>query len=66
MDPGNLEKETIAGESRFLEFKHLPEGSVKNGHPMLNRYSSILTVGHEAPGAKVPPISFNCSRTVLT
>jgi len=39
-------------EPRYLQFPHLPEGEMRDGKPALNRYSSILTNGHDFPGAK--------------
>lgn len=39
--------------SKFLPFKHLPDGFTRNGKLALNKYSSTLTNHHDAPGAKV-------------
>lgn len=41
-------------EPKYLNFKKLPDGALnEDGEPALNRYSSALTRGHEAPGAQV-------------
>ncbi|KAF2006309.1 dihydroxy-acid dehydratase-like protein [Amniculicola lignicola CBS 123094] len=52
MDPSNLEKQRQPEEPRFLDFPHLPEGTMRNGKLALNRYSSTLTHGHNFPGAQ--------------
>ena len=43
----------MPSETRYLKFKHLPNGTTKNGKVALNKYSSTLTNHHDAPGAKV-------------
>ena len=54
MDPRNLEKQREPEEPRFLSFPHLPEGTkTEDGTPVLNRWSSTLTTGHNFPGAQV-------------
>jgi len=53
MDSRNPEKQNEPEEPRFLSFKHLPEGTVRDGQPVLNRYSSTLTNAHDFPGAQV-------------
>ena len=43
----------VKEHSRFLEFRHHPHGTKNaDGSLMLNRYSSIVTNGHEFPGAQ--------------
>ncbi|KAI5780010.1 dihydroxy-acid/6-phosphogluconate dehydratase [Geopyxis carbonaria] len=39
-------------KSRFLEFRSVPHGTVRDGKLVLNRYSSLVTNGHEYPGAQ--------------
>ncbi|KAA8913429.1 hypothetical protein FN846DRAFT_902908 [Sphaerosporella brunnea] len=39
-------------KSRFLAFRHVPYGTMRNGKLVLNRYSSVLTQGYEFPGAQ--------------
>jgi dihydroxy-acid dehydratase len=53
MDPRNPEKQDEPEEPRYLDFRHLPEGAMRDGKPALNRYSSTLTNGHDFPGAQV-------------
>lgn len=53
MDPSNLEKQREPEEPRYLNFRHLPEGTMREGKPALNKYSSTLTNGHDFPGAQV-------------
>jgi dihydroxy-acid dehydratase len=53
MDPNNLEKQREPEEPRYLSFKHLPEGTMRDGKPALNKYSSIFTKDHDFPGAQV-------------
>jgi dihydroxy-acid dehydratase len=53
MDPQNLEQQRVPEEPRYLNFKKLPDGAKSaNGKPALNRYSAIITNGHDFPGAK--------------
>lgn len=53
MDPENLQKQREPEEPRFLSFKHKDFGTKKpNGEPMLNRFSSTLTQGHDFPAAQ--------------
>jgi dihydroxy-acid dehydratase len=40
-------------EARYLDFAHLPDGHTRDGKLALNKYSSILTNGHDFPGAQV-------------
>lgn len=61
MDPRNAENESQPEEPRFLDFKHLPEGSTRDGQPILNRWSSTLTSGHDFPGAQVSLDVGECS-----
>ena len=53
MDPSNLEKQYLPEEPRFLDFPHLPDGTMRDGKPALNTYSSTLTKDHDFPGAQV-------------
>ena len=49
MDSQRTEKEP----SRLLEFSSVPHGTRRNGGELvLNRFSSILTAGHDFPGAQ--------------
>ncbi|KAF2151694.1 dihydroxy-acid dehydratase [Myriangium duriaei CBS 260.36] len=53
MEPSNLQKQNEPEEPRFLDFKHIEYGAKhKDGSPVLNRYSSTLTKGHDYPGAQ--------------
>ncbi|KAK7190670.1 dihydroxy-acid dehydratase [Paraphaeosphaeria sporulosa] len=52
MDPRNAEQENQPEEPRFLNFKHQPAGTQRDGKPVLNRWSSTLTNGHDFPGAQ--------------
>jgi dihydroxy-acid dehydratase len=38
--------------SRFLDFKGVPYGTERNGALVMNRFSSVLTNGHDFPGAQ--------------
>lgn len=53
MDPSNLEKQQKLQEPRYLDFPHLPDGTMRDGKLALNKYSSIVTNGHDFPGAQV-------------
>lgn len=53
MDPANLEKQSEPEEPRFLDFQHAPDGTMRDGAPMLNKYSTVLTRDHDFPGAQV-------------
>ncbi|KAH7120897.1 dihydroxy-acid dehydratase-like protein [Dendryphion nanum] len=52
MDPRNIEKEHEPEKPRYLDFRHLPDGTMRDGKPALNKYSSTLTNGHDFPGAQ--------------
>lgn len=52
MDPANLQKQSEPEEPRFLTFPHAPDDATRDGKPMLNKYSTILTRGHDCPGAQ--------------
>jgi len=52
MDPRNLEKQSEPEEPRYLDFPHIEHGTTRDGQPILNKYSSTLTKGHDFPGAK--------------
>lgn len=53
MEISNLEKQTQPEEPRFLDFACVPDGEMRDGKPILNKYSSILTRDHDFPGAQV-------------
>lgn len=53
MDPRNQEKQGEPVEPRYLDFRHLPDGTMRDGKPALNKYSSTLTNAHDFPGAQV-------------
>ncbi|MCJ1484075.1 hypothetical protein MMC06_004243 [Schaereria dolodes] len=52
MDPSNLEKQNQPEEPRFLDFPSLPDDATRDGKPILNKYSSTVTNGHDFPGAQ--------------
>ncbi|KAF2186631.1 dihydroxy-acid dehydratase-like protein [Zopfia rhizophila CBS 207.26] len=52
MDPKDLEKQRQPEEPRYLSFPHLSNGTLRDGKPALNKYSSTLTNGHDFPGAQ--------------
>jgi dihydroxy-acid dehydratase len=57
MDPTNELKQIEPEEPRFLSFPHLPDDAKHpDGKPALNKYSTIVTRGHEFPGAQVGPV----------
>lgn len=55
MDSRNEIKQHLPEEPRYLTFREVPYGTELNGKPVLNRYSSALTNGHDFPGAQVMP-----------
>jgi len=52
MDHRNLEKQAEPEEPRFLDFPHLPDDAMRDGKPVLNKYSQTLTKDHDFPGAR--------------
>lgn len=53
MEEANREKQDHApSSSRYLDFQHAPVGALQDGKPMLNRYSTTLTKGHDFPAAQ--------------
>ncbi|KAI9673575.1 MAG: hypothetical protein M1817_002211 [Caeruleum heppii] len=50
MDPANAGAQP--DEPRYLEFRRLPADATHDGKPALNRYSGIMTRGHDFPGAQ--------------
>ncbi|OJD40492.1 dihydroxy-acid dehydratase [Diplodia corticola] len=52
MDSANLHKQSEPEEPRFLNFPHAPDGATRDGKPVLNRYSTVVTKGHDFPGAQ--------------
>jgi hypothetical protein len=51
MEPSNYEH--IPDEPRYIDFQALPPGTVRDGKPVLNRWSHFLTKDHDFPGAQV-------------
>ena len=44
----------MADEEQYLDFSPVPHGTKhEDGTPVLNRYSTNLTRGHDFPGAQV-------------
>ncbi|KAI4210294.1 MAG: hypothetical protein LQ351_006818 [Letrouitia transgressa] len=52
MDPSNIEKQNEPEQPRFLDFPHLPDDASRDDKPVLNKYSSTITSGHDFPGAQ--------------
>lgn len=52
MDSANLLKQQEPEEPRFLNFPRTPDGATRDGKPVLNKYSTIVTKGHDFPGAQ--------------
>jgi len=52
MDHRNLEKQDEPEEPRFLDFPHLPDDAMRDGKPVLNKYSQTITRDHDFPGAR--------------
>lgn len=50
MDPSNLKQQREPEEPRFLNFPH--HDTMDDGSPRLNKYSHVLTRGHDNPGAQ--------------
>lgn len=40
------------GESLYVKFPRLPDDAVRDGQPVLNKYSTFLTREHDYPGAQ--------------
>lgn len=40
-------------EPRYINFPSLEHGTVRDGAPALNRWSTTITRGHDFPGAQV-------------
>lgn len=53
MDPSNLEKQRKPEEPRYLDFPRLADDATRDGKPVLNKYSAVLTKDHDFPGAQV-------------
>ena len=48
---------------RYIDFECVPAGTKReDGSPVLNRWSSVLTRGHDFPGAQVRPPLLHPSR----
>lgn len=44
----------MAQEARYINYSPAPNGSKhEDGTPVLNRYSTVLTRGHDSPAAQV-------------
>ncbi|MCJ1411522.1 hypothetical protein MMC19_005612 [Ptychographa xylographoides] len=52
MAPSYTETHHEPEEPRFLTFPHLPDDATRDGKPILNKYSSTVTKGHDFPGAQ--------------
>ncbi|KAM3081989.1 hypothetical protein ACMFMG_004449 [Clarireedia jacksonii] len=50
MEPSNYEN--IPDKPRYIDFPSLEAGTVVDGKPALNRWSSTITKGHDFPGAQ--------------
>jgi dihydroxy-acid dehydratase len=50
MEPSNYEN--ITGEPRYIEFRCIEHGTLRDGKPVLNRWSSTVTKDHDFPGAQ--------------
>jgi len=63
MDHRNLEKQDEPEEPRYLDFPHLPDDAMRDGKPVLNKYSQTLTKDHDFPGARKWGVSlFLCGK----
>jgi hypothetical protein len=51
MEPSNSANGPEA--PRYINFPSLEHGTLRDGSPALNRWSSTLTKGHDFPGAQV-------------
>lgn len=40
-------------EPKYIQFPRIEHGTLRDGEPILNRWSSTLTAGHNFPGAQV-------------
>jgi dihydroxy-acid dehydratase len=40
-------------EPRYINFPSIEHGTVRDGAPVLNRWSATITKGHDFPGAQV-------------
>jgi dihydroxy-acid dehydratase len=45
--------EHIPEKPRYIDFPSIPHGTLRDGKPVLNRWSATLTNGHDFPGAQV-------------
>lgn len=44
----------MAEEDKYIDFAPVPHGAKhEDGTPVLNRYSTFITKGHDFPGAQV-------------
>lgn len=45
--------EFLPGAPAYIDFPHIEAGTKRDGKPVLNRWSGLMTEGHNFPGAKV-------------
>ncbi|KAI9745147.1 MAG: hypothetical protein M1818_001425 [Claussenomyces sp. TS43310] len=48
----SLHREDVPGEPRYARFPNVEHGTLRDGKPILNRWSSFMTHGHDFPGAQ--------------
>ena len=51
---------------KYIAFPSIEHGALRDGRPVLNRWSSTLTKGHDFPGAQVPVLPMSALRDGLT
>ncbi|KFY87986.1 hypothetical protein V500_06664 [Pseudogymnoascus sp. VKM F-4518 (FW-2643)] len=44
--------EHVPEEPRYIEFPSIPHGTLRDGKPVLNRWSATITKDHDFPGAQ--------------
>ena len=52
MASSHLEKRQEPEEPRYVVFPHQPDDATRDGKPVLNKYSTTITAGHDFPGAQ--------------
>lgn len=52
-ESGDFEVGLQEQPSQYILFPHVAEDATRDGKPVLNRHSTILTRDHDFPGAKV-------------
>jgi dihydroxy-acid dehydratase len=50
MEPSNYE--IVKEEPRYVDFPCIEHGTLRDGKPVLNRWSSAITKDHDFPGAQ--------------